>query len=264
MKRLINYSKGIYTDYLKRKEIRILPSYISFYILLSFIPLLALVLVSFTLINRNNQTLLVILSEIFPQNVYQFIRQFVEYYAVGTSVFTINNLVLLYLASRIYYAIYHSNVIIMKQKSRRNFIYDKSVALVSTLIIILTILILVAILVLGRYLTVYLTNYFLWSAQLTNLLRIGITIGAVFLLSTSIMISLPDYRFNYRKVWRGSIVTALVMIVATIGFQIYVDNFSNYANIYHTFSTILIFILWVYLMSYAIVIGLIVNSSLNK
>src|SRR5690554_4674354 len=154
------YLKDMYKTF-KRKEVRVLASYISFYILLSFIPLLGLILASLSLINQNNDQLLIIFSEIFPANVYQLLRQFMDYYGANVSIFTINNLILLYLASRIHYAIYTSNGIILNTKKRRVFIREKAIALVSTVVIIITILVLFIVLILGRYLNLFLLNYFL-------------------------------------------------------------------------------------------------------
>jgi len=69
MKRIIRPFREMYGIY-RLREVRILPAYIAFYFLLSFIPLLTLIMTSLSLINRNNVDFLLILQEVFPDTVY--------------------------------------------------------------------------------------------------------------------------------------------------------------------------------------------------
>ena len=225
------------------------------FILLSFIPLLTLVLTSLSLIDRINIDFAAFLQEIFPENVYKAIYRLISYFNTGTNLFTINNVLLLYSTSRIYYSIYHSNAIILKTKCCRHFLLDKTIALFSTLVILLTIFILIIFFGLGQYVNQFLKQYFLWNKYLSFLLSTSIAILAVIFFTTVIMLSLPDNHFKLSYVWRGSITTAIMMVVSSFGFRLYVERFANYQSVYYTFSTILIFVLWIYLMCTSIIIG---------
>lgn len=246
-----------------RKEVRILPAYISFYFLLSFIPLLVLVMTLLALVNQNQQ-LITLFKEVFPEDVYLSLTRLVGYFNMGNAIFTFSNILLLLSASRIYYSIYHSNSIILKTKCCRNFFFDKLIALASTLAIIITVLVLVTTFVLGRYINIFLYRYFTWNSILSSILMSIIGVSAIILFTTVIMLSLPDNEFKLKKVWRGSIVSALMMVVTSVAFKIYVDSFKDYSSVYYTFSTLLVFVLWIYFMSYAIVIGLVINYYFNE
>ena len=263
IKRMSHPLREMYEIY-KRREVRILPSYIAYYFLFSFIPLLTLILSAFSLINRNSVDFLLFLEDIFPESVYLAIQRLISYFNTGVNLFTINNIVLLYSASRIYYSIYHANAIILNTKCCRHFLLDKTIALFSTAIILLTIFVIIIFFALGRYVNQLLNQYFLWNNFLANLFLSIAAVFAVILFSTVIMLSLPDNQFRLRKVWRGSITSALLMMISSFGFRIYVETYANYRNVYYTFSTVLIFILWIYLMSMSIVIGLIVNAYINE
>jgi membrane protein len=259
IKRLLEFYKEF-----SRKEVGILPSYLAFYILLSFIPLLTLTLVSLSLINRDNDTLLMVLQDVFPSNVYRFISQFVDNTHVKVQVFTINNLVLLYLASRIYYSIYHSNTIIVKTKCCRNFIYDKLIALLNTAIILVTVIVLTVVLIMGNYFNHFLMDYFHFVHSFTELMRILVTLFAVSLFTIVIMLSLPHYQFKIKRVWKGALVSSILIMLMSYIFKEYVEHYSNYQSTYYAFSTILVLILWIYLISYSIIIGLVVNYHFEK
>lgn len=75
----------------------------------------------------------------------------------------------------------------------------------------------------------------------------------------------PDRRAaEWRWVTWGSVVAVVVWIVASIGFQIYVSNFGNYDETYGSLAAIVIFLLWLFLSSLAILIGAEVNAALER
>ncbi len=262
MKRIIRPFREMYGIY-RLREVRILPAYIAFYFLLSFIPLLTLIMTSLSLINRNNVDFLLILQEVFPDTVYITLFRLISYFETGVNLFTINNILLLFSASRIYYSVYHANAIILKSKCCRHFLLDKTIALVSTLIILFAIFVMILFFGLGRYVNHFLYTYFLWNQALAKILSSLIAILSVILFTLVIMLSLPENEFRFSKVWRGAVTSALLMILTSFGFRIYVESFANYDNVYYTFSTVVIFVLWIYLMCTAIVMGLIVNAYVN-
>lgn len=253
----------VYQEF-KRKEVGILPTYISYYFLLSFIPLIGLILTALSLLGQSDEVFLSFLKDVFPENVFLYIKQFVAYYGQNTRIFTINNLVLLYLTSRIYYAIYHSNTIIIQQKCCRNFIFDKLIAMLNTLIILVTIIVLALVIILGNYFVAYLEHYLQLTRSGATLINACIGITAVIGFNCVVMLSLPQNQFKFRHAITGGIVSAVIMLILSFGFKIYVDYYSNYNPIYYTFSTIIAFILWIYFISQAIVIGLITNYLINK
>lgn len=263
MNQFIPYLLKVYKE-MTRKEVSILPSYISFYILLSFVPLLSLILISLSLIYNDNQDFILLLAEVFPVNVYTFITQFVNRYQLNYSIFTINNIILLYLSSRIYFSIYHGNTIIFKSKIKRNVIFDKLLAFVNTLIILVIIVTLAIIIVLSTYFNKFLEVCVTGVPCINEFIRILLIFGVLFTLVSFMMFSLPRYKYNIKRIIKGSITSTILIMLSSYIFRIYVDIYSNYDNIYYTFSTFIVFILWIYIISYAILIGLVVNYIEDK
>ncbi|MEX2379373.1 MAG: YhjD/YihY/BrkB family envelope integrity protein, partial [Vicingaceae bacterium] len=57
--------------------------------------------------------------------------------------------------------------------------------------------------------------------------------------------------------------TFLVLIVS-LGFGFYVDNFANYNKIYGSIGTIIVLMLWIYFISFVLLIGFELNASIQQ
>jgi membrane protein len=53
----------------------------------------------------------------------------------------------------------------------------------------------------------------------------------------------------------GAIVTVVVWVLASFGFSAYVRNFSSYGAVYGTFSTVVVLLVWLYLLAAAFLYG---------
>lgn len=73
-----------------------------------------------------------------------------------------------------------------------------------------------------------------------------------------------DAQFELRKILPGALVFVTLWLVGSWVFQLYIDNFTNYGEIYGALGSIVIFMLWAYFSSYALLIGGEVNGMLIK
>lgn len=70
----------------------------------------------------------------------------------------------------------------------------------------------------------------------------------------------PDFQW----VSRGAIVATILWLGGSLLFSFYINNFSNYANMYGSFAAVIILMLWFYLTAYVILLGAEVNSELEQ
>ena len=75
-----------------------------------------------------------------------------------------------------------------------------------------------------------------------------------------------DYPFSDEEIPsasanNGAIFTTIGWILATEIFAFYIETFSKYDVFYGSISNILVLILWVYLLSYIYVLGMVINAS---
>lgn len=73
----------------------------------------------------------------------------------------------------------------------------------------------------------------------------------------------PAVQKRWRHLNAGTILATFLMIVFTLFFSFYVNNFSNYNKLYGSIGTVLILMLLIYFNSYVLLIGFELNVSIN-
>jgi membrane protein len=58
----------------------------------------------------------------------------------------------------------------------------------------------------------------------------------------------------------GAVVATVIWLLASIGFSIYSSTFGNYAKTYGVFAGIVVLLFWLWLTSYAILLGAEINA----
>ncbi|MCX6277415.1 MAG: YihY/virulence factor BrkB family protein [Bacteroidetes bacterium] len=97
---------------------------------------------------------------------------------------------------------------------------------------------------------------------LLELLR-WLIILALLLMAISIVYYLaPAKRKNYRFISPGSLLATTLIIITTLGFNFYVDNFSSYNALYGSLGTLMIVLVWIYINSLSLILGFELNASI--
>ena len=131
----------------------------------------------------------------------------------------------------------------------------------SVLIAILFILVLI-----GGLLLMSLANHFskYFPAWLTRVLSLSLIAGVFFLLIVVIDKTATPTLSMKKHVYRGAFITLGYTLIASIIFSIYLALFANFNQLYGSLTTLLLFLLWMYLISKGIVIGIVVNYYYDK
>ena len=74
----------------------------------------------------------------------------------------------------------------------------------------------------------------------------------------------PDKEIPSNTTNKGALFTTICWILATEIFAFYIDRFAKYDIFYGSISNMLVLLLWVYLLSYIFVFGMIINASNYK
>jgi len=72
----------------------------------------------------------------------------------------------------------------------------------------------------------------------------------------------PAKRGRFRFISAGSMLATILMIITTLGFNYYVDNFGRYNALYGSIGTLLIVLVWIYLNAISLLIGFELNASI--
>lgn len=147
---------------------------------------------------------------------------------------------------------------------KRGFVRQKGVSVL--LLFILTLLIATAIA--SIIITKYLVNNIFTAGTLASFLIVlakWIIIAALGFFGISFAYYLGG---NRKAKWRffsaGSTLATFLVLVVSIAFGYYVDNFANYNKIYGSIGTIIVLMLWIYFISFVLLIGFELNASIQQ
>lgn len=99
------------------------------------------------------------------------------------------------------------------------------------------------------------------TAKVWLILRWPLAILLYFTLISYIYFTLPSGKIKYRDIVPGSIFASIGLLAVTYGYKIYLKGFANYNLLYGSLATIVAIMFWFYFLSWVICIGIIVNKA---
>lgn len=166
----------------------------------------------------------------------------------------------LWSSSTLFYHILKAGELIYGIKRKKYPFFLRLLSIFLVLVFISIILSIIILLVLGNYIFKD-GNKFILSFLTNVLLMVILPLAVIFYF----MLFVPPIRLKFKQVKKGTIFTIVFWAVISIGFQIYLNIFTNYKAIYGAISFVVIAMIYVYLLCNGLVIGLIINyEEINK
>ncbi len=152
---------------------------------------------------------------------------------------------------------------------RRNFWQQRLVALLIMLGMGLILLVFSNLLVFGELLISMIAHWLhppSWILSGLNALRWLVLIGGFMTISMWIYSIAPESQLfsAWKRTWPGAVVFVTLWALVSLLFSAYVTNMGNYDNVYGPMGAIIILMIWLYLTSYALLIGGEVNAWVNR
>jgi membrane protein len=73
----------------------------------------------------------------------------------------------------------------------------------------------------------------------------------------------PARRKQFRFFTAGSLLATFLIVISTLGFNFYVDNFSSYNALYGSLGTLMIVLVWIYINAISLIVGFELNASIR-
>ncbi|MDD4603640.1 MAG: YihY/virulence factor BrkB family protein [Bacteroidales bacterium] len=99
---------------------------------------------------------------------------------------------------------------------------------------------------------------------LLELLRWIVILALLLMAISSVYYLAPARRKHFHFISAGSLVATILIMLTTLGFNFYVDNFASYNAFYGSLATVMIILVWIYINSYSLLIGFELNASIYK
>lgn len=245
---------------LVRDDIAGVAAQLAYYLLLSFFPFLIALLSLFSIWPVGKEIFLHALNSILPQTAYDLILQNLDLFSSANGgLLSIGFLGSLWIASKGSKAIMRCLNTAYRTENARPFWKNYLISVVLTLALALFIVLSVGFFLLSdtilSHFALSQTVLFLFS-QLRTLLLFVILVVLMVLLYWLV----PAKPLRFRQVVGGALLAAVLWVVCNVGFEIYVSRFRDFANIYGTLGGFIILLLWLYLISFSLLLGNEMNS----
>lgn len=251
--------------FLLKPEMRILPGHLAFFLVMTIIPMVALIITLAAALSLSTDSVKVAIESTLPSQI----AIIIESITVGNGI-SFNLLVFFFsaflLASQGTYSMINISNEIYKVEPK-NFIKRRMKAIVMIFIMVLLFLFLLAVPVFGTTIfdliikIVGANQVSLFLRNCLALLKYPITILILFTNIKLMYIIAPDEEIPSKTINKGAMFTTLGWILSSEIFAFYIETFTNYNVFYGSISNVLILLLWVYLLSYIYVFGMIINAS---
>lgn len=244
-------------------EMRILPGNIAFSLMVSIVPIISIILMIGSSINLSSDVIINRLGDLIPVDILNTLLMYME----GN---TINNVILIILG--IWTASMGANAIILASNQIYKFkdsdyIQRRIKAFLITLLLILVVIINLVILVFGNSivtLILKLTNMGDLLLYLFSFFKWPVSLVLIFVVIKLLYTVAPDERIKSNTVNKGAIFTTLIWLVSSVIFSFYTTNIADFTKYYGGLASIIILMIWLYILSYILVLGIAINSSAYK
>ena len=152
-------------------------------------------------------------------------------------------------------------------RENRPIIQQRILSLGLTLLLSFMLIIAMGLIIFGKFAVSYLTEYKLITQYAGELILYGkwFTILLVLWLGISVLFHLgPSIKSKWKLFTPGSILATLGIIITSIGFNYYINHFSQYNKIYGSIGTLMIILIWMYFNSIILLTGFELNASISN
>lgn len=236
----------------------------AFFMFFSLIPLIMLLLSLLKVFIPSQEEITAVANQFTPGVFNTFLNTYINEIMDDSklSLTIVSAIVLTWSASKGVFAIIGGLNSVYEIKENRNYFLLRLVAMLYTIAFIVILLFVLLLLVFGNKISDLLYSLL---PNLTGMVYVisslRFIIGFVLLVLFFALLykALPSGKQNFIDQIPGAVITSAGWISFSILFSFFVDNFSNYANIYGSLTAIIVLMLWMYVCMYIMFIGAEIN-----
>lgn len=255
----------------------------AFFILLSVVPLVSLLLAVTTYLPFSQQDVLNLLMSVIPDEFASYVEGIIQdlYSRASTTVISVSAIAMLWSASKGIAALMDGFNSMYQIRQENGFIKSRAIAIVYTVLLIITFAIVMsAYVTVSHYYQGYIQDVFTIESTAKNILLpirylMGWLLFYAFILMLFVILpggfGLPmgkEEKVNLGKRMRsqmpGAAFSSVAWLVITRMVGIYIDYFPNFSVMYGSLAGIVIAMLWLYFCMYSLFIGAVINYLLSK
>ncbi len=253
---------------LMKPEMRILPAHLAYYLVMTLIPLVALITTIAAALSISTEAIRDAIMLYVPNEVAGMLNSVITGSGLNFNIIVFYFSALLLASNGPNSMINASNEIY--KVTPRNLISRRLKAIAMTFILVGLFLFLLIVPVFGSTLFDIVNeltgnNTIIRIIQeMLIILKYPLILLILFLNIKTMYVIAPDKEIPSNTTNKGAIFTTVGWVLATEIFTFYVARFATYNVFYGSISNIIVLLLWVYLLSYIYVLGMVINASIYK
>lgn len=266
-KKLKKFFKSV-VKMMRKPVMSILPGQMSFFLLLSLIPMILLIGVISSSFSISIDNLIEFINITFPADTSKLILPLLSGKGLDYNIIIllISALLLVSKGTRSIIVAASNIYKVEDDDPIKNMIKSIIIAIILVLLVFFIIIIPVfgsriLLFVQGIANISFITNRLI---RVYNLLKWPISIFIIFFNVKLIYTIAPNKQINSNTVNKGSLFTTFLWTITTFFYSFYMTHVSSYNIFYGGASSIIILMLWIYLISYIFVLGMSINASDDK
>lgn len=251
---------------IKLPEMRILPGQLAFFIVVSIIPMVALVGAIGSGFGLPTASIKDIMGAIVPSNVLNYFVQSTTSSGILSFNVTVFFIAAFILASNGTHSIIITSNQIYKIENDHE-LRRRGKAIVMAMILVSLLLFLILVPAFGDVF-IRVIGTMIENERIVNIIegiyhvaKYPISIFLLYYNLKLLYMIAPDKKIDSKSVVPGAMFTTIMWLVSSRIYVFYVDYFANYSVFYGAMSNILVLLIWVYILAYIFTLGLCFNST---
>ena len=250
---------------INKPEMRILPGQLAFFLLLSIIPLLAVVAAVASKFSIDIENFLNSFSNTLPTEVTDFIMQIIDKGNFNTNIVIFCIIGFILASNGPHSMIIGSNLLYgIKDK---DFLTRRIKAFLMTVILTVLFIFVLVVPVFGNQIVKLLTDL-IPNNTLDNtinivygILKYPVSLFIIFFFIKLLYTIAPDATIKSKTTTKGAIFTTFGWIISTEIYSIYIKKIARYSLLYGSVANLIVLFIWIYILSYIFVLGMALNSA---
>ena len=241
-----------------RMEMRILPGNIAFFFVLAMIPIITIVIFLVSKFGISMDNVVSLVKSFVPGEASNMIIETISGKGFDGSVGAFLIIALISASNGTYAIINASNT--LYHVENRDFLKDRIKSIILFIILLWLILFLIIVPIFGeRILSLFENNYIFGIRKIFSFLKWPVTIFLIYMNLKLIYTIAPSKKISSSSTTYGAVFTTVIWTVTTAVFGYYLKFFANYNVVYGNLSSIIILMMWLYIISYVFVMGIAIN-----
>lgn len=240
-----------------------------------FLAIFPAIIVLFTMIpyipiENFQQVLMTTLKDLMPENVYSAVQSSIQEIVMRkrNDLLSFGFVLSLFFAAGGIAALVNAFNASYHNRENRTWLNRQLISLILILIFCMLISLAVVLIIFSGIVI----NFLEARNILTNKFLIAVLLNGkwlIILISTFFSISFlyylaPARHSKFRFITPGSILSSLVIILTSVGFSAYINNFGQYNKFYGSIGTLIAFLIWLFINSLVLLIGFELNMSIKQ